>query len=121
MTWLADQLAYQSIERFAAIALDIKHHPLAIKVFTQGSSTETLAPPRDIFRWALTVGATRLIVAHNHPSGKLEPSKGDLLLTAGLIKAGKQLDLPVLDHMIIGKGDFNSIRQGKPDEWAENS
>ncbi|MEO1298291.1 MAG: DNA repair protein RadC [Cyanobacteria bacterium J06636_16] len=114
---LADQLAYQSVERFAAIALDIKHRPLAIKVLTQGSSTGTLAPPRDIFRWALAVGAARLIVAHNHPSGNLDPSKEDLALTEGLIQAGKQLDIPVLDHVVIGKGSFTSIRQTCSHYW----
>ena len=110
---LADPLAYQSVERFAALALDIKHRPLAIKVLTQGSCTETLAPPRDIFRWALA----RLIVAHNHPSGHLEPSQEDLQLTKGPIQAGKQIDLPVLDSMILGQGSFTSLRQTCADCW----
>ncbi|MEM0981128.1 MAG: DNA repair protein RadC [Cyanobacteria bacterium P01_H01_bin.58] len=115
---LADQLAYQSTERFAVIAVDIKHHPLAIKVMTQGSSTETLAPPRETFRWALAVGAARLILAHNHPSGNTEPSKEDLKLTDELIQAGSHLGLTILDHVVMGQGSFASIRQLHPHYWS---
>lgn len=114
----ADKLAYQPVEYFAAAGLDIKHRPLAVKVIAQGSETETIAHPRTIFRWALSIGATRLIVAHNHPSNCLESSPEDLSLTGELIQGGKNLGIPILDHIIMGKGTFNSIRQAHPEYWA---
>jgi DNA repair protein RadC len=53
----------------------------------------------------------RIIVAHNHPSGSVEPSPEDIALTRQLIEGGKLLDLPVLDHLILGDGKFRSLRQ----------
>lgn len=116
----AEQLSHKSNERFAALALNVKHRPLGIKVFTYGSDTETLAPPREVFRWALTAGATRLILAHNHPTGDTFPSPEDLKLTDDFIQAGKHINIPILDHLVIGKGNFTSIRQSYPNRWADS-
>lgn len=108
---LSHELMWQSQERFAVLMLDIRHRLLGMKVITIGTATETLAPPRDIFREIMRHGAMRCIVAHNHPSGSLDPSPEDLALTRQLIKGGQLLDVPVLDHLIIGNGDYRSLRQ----------
>lgn len=104
-------LMWETEERFAVLMLDIRHQFLAKRVLTIGTQTETLAHPRDIFGEALRHRAVRIIVAHNHPSGALEPSPEDLALTKQLLQCGKILCVPVLDHLILGDGKFQSLRQ----------
>ncbi|MEO0538553.1 MAG: DNA repair protein RadC [Cyanobacteria bacterium P01_A01_bin.123] len=108
---LSHDLMWQPQERFAVVFLDVKHRILGTQVITIGTATETLAHPRDIFREILRHGATRAIVAHNHPSGNLEPSPEDIALTEQLINAAEVLGIPILDHLILGNGDFRSLRQ----------
>jgi len=104
-------LMWAAEERFAALFLDVKHRIIARKVITIGSTTETIAYPRDIFGEALRHRATRIIVAHNHPSGDLTPSREDMALTRLLLESGRFLGVPVLDHLILGHGSSVSIRQ----------
>ncbi len=108
---LSTDLMWQPQERFAILLLDIKHRLIGTKVITIGTATETLAPPRDIFREVIRQGAVRAIVAHNHPSGNLEPSPEDIALTRQLLSGGKLLDIPLLDHLILGNGGYTSLRQ----------
>ncbi|NJM97275.1 MAG: DNA repair protein RadC [Phormidesmis sp. RL_2_1] len=108
---LGHELMWQDQERFAVLLLDIKHRIIGSKVISIGTATETLAHPRDIFREAIKRGATRLILAHNHPSGNLEPSSEDITLTRQLLKGAHLLGIPILDHLILGNGDYASIRQ----------
>ena len=84
-----------------------------------GTATETLAHPREIFREVIKRGATRVVVAHNHPSGSLDPSPEDITLTRQLLKGANLLGIPLLDHLILGNGDFSSIRQNS-DLWNES-
>ena len=108
---LSQDLMWQSRERFAIALLDVKHRLLGTKIISLGTATETLAHPREIFREVIRQGATRVIVAHNHPSGVLEPSDTDLDLTRQLLEGAKLLGIPLLDHLILGNGDFLSLRQ----------
>ncbi len=108
---LSHDLMWQSQERFAIVLLDVKHRLIGTQIITIGTATETLAHPRDIFREVIRQGATRAIVAHNHPSGNLEPSPEDISLTRQLLSGAQLLGLPVLDHLILGNGDYVSLRQ----------
>ncbi|NJN85053.1 MAG: DNA repair protein RadC [Leptolyngbyaceae cyanobacterium SL_7_1] len=108
---LSGDLMWQSQERFAVLLLDIKHQLLSSQVISIGTATETLAHPRDIFREAIRHGAVRLIVAHNHPSGNVEPSANDIELTRQLLAAAQLLGIPLLDHLILGNGNHLSLRQ----------
>jgi DNA repair protein RadC len=108
---LGPDLMWQAQERFAVLLLDVKHRILGQQVISIGTATETLAHPREIFREVIKQGATRVIVAHNHPSGNLDPSPEDIHLTRQLLKAAQILDIPLLDHLILGNGDFSSLRQ----------
>ncbi len=108
---LSQDLMWQPQERFGVILLDVKNRLLGTQVITIGTATETLAHPREIFREAIRQAATRLIVAHNHPSGSLEPSNEDIQLTRQLLAAAQILNIPLLDHLILGNGDHNSLRQ----------
>ena len=115
---LSQDLMWRSQECFAIALLDVKHRLLGTQVVTIGTATETLAHPRDVFKAAIHRGATRIIVAHNHPSGSLIASQADLDLTRQLLKAADILGIPLLDHLILGNGDFVSLRQ-TTDLWAK--
>lgn len=108
---LSNDLMWQSQERFATLLLDVKNRLIGHQVISLGTATETLAHPRDIFREVLRRGAVRVIVAHNHPSGVLEPSSEDIDLTRQLLQGAQFLSIPLLDHLILGNGNFTSLRQ----------
>jgi DNA repair protein RadC len=108
---LSHDLMWQSQERFAVLLLDVKNRLLGTQVITIGTATETLAHPREIFREAIRQGATRLIVAHNHPSGNVDPSPEDIALTRQLLAGAQFLAIPLLDHLILGCGNHQSLRQ----------
>lgn len=110
-TVLSHDLMWQSQERFAILLLDVKHRLLGTQIISIGTATETLAHPRDIFREIIRQGAIRAIVAHNHPSGNLQPSPEDIHLTRQLLQAGQLLGIPLLDHLILGDGSHTSLRQ----------
>lgn len=108
---LSGELMWQTQERFAILLLDVKHRLLGTQIITIGTATETLASPRDIFREVIRQGATRVIIAHNHPSGNLEPSPEDISLTRQLLAGAQLLGIPLLDHLILGNGEFLSLHQ----------
>jgi DNA repair protein RadC len=108
---LSQDLMWKQQEHFAVLLLDVKNRLLGTQVITIGTATETLAHPRDIFREVIRQGATRVIISHNHPSGNLEPSPEDITLTKQLLAGAQFLAIPLLDHLILGNGDFRSLRQ----------
>lgn len=108
---LSQELMWQNQERFAVLMLDTSNGLIGTQVITIGTATETVIHPGSIFRESIKQGANKLIVAHNHPSGILEPSQADLELTQQLLKGAEYLDIPILDHLILGKGNYQSIRQ----------
>ncbi len=108
---LSNDLMWQNQEQFAVLMLDVKNYFLASKILTIGTATETLIHPREIFRETMRQGATKLIIAHNHPSGNLEPSPEDIYLTEQLLQGSQYLDIPLLDHLILGNGAHQSLRQ----------
>ncbi|MFP4693846.1 MAG: RadC family protein [Cyanobacteriota bacterium] len=108
---LSQDLMWQSAERFAVLLLDVKNQLLGLKVITIGTATETIAHPRDIFREIIRHGATRAIIAHNHPTGNVEPSKEDINLTEQILQGGQMLSLPIVDHLILGNGKYQSLRK----------
>lgn len=108
---LSNDLMWQAQERFAVLMLDIKHRLMGTQIISIGTATETIAHPRDVFRDAIRQGAVRIIVAHNHPSGSLDPSAEDIALTRQLLSGAQLLGMPLLDHLILGNGNFTSLRQ----------
>jgi DNA repair protein RadC len=115
---LMPELAWSPKEKFAVVVMDVKHLILATEIISVGTSTECCADPKEIVGVVLKHKGVRMIVAHNHPSGSLEPSPEDIQLTRQLLKAGKFMALPVLDHLIIGNGDYISMREGTG-LWSE--
>lgn len=90
-------------------ALKINH----FEVMSSGGLTQTIVDPRTIFKKALEVKATSLILCHNHPSGNLKPSRADEEITRKLKEAGKLLEIKVVDHMIVSdEGYFSFADEG---------
>ncbi|MEM1308405.1 MAG: JAB domain-containing protein [Cyanobacteria bacterium P01_H01_bin.153] len=110
-------IAWEPVEKFAIACLDVRHRLLSCEIISSGTATETLAHPRDIFATLLRSGATRAIVAHNHPSGSTEPSQEDISLTQQFLAASNVMGIPILDHLVVSRGGYTSIRQGFGDLW----
>jgi len=108
---LSHDLMWEVQEKFAVVLLDVKNRLLGTQVITIGTATETLASPREIFREVIRQGATRVIVAHNHPSGNVEPSQEDIELTRQLLAGAGFLNIPLIDHLILGNGNYQSLRE----------
>ncbi len=99
------------IEQFGMVMLDAKHRVLRTAIVSVGALDSTVVHPRDVFREAATSGAAAIVVFHNHPSGDPSPSADDLALTDRLAEAGLLMGIEVLDHLVLGDGQFCSLRQ----------
>jgi len=98
------RLALAGIERevFGVLFLDAAHRVIEWRVMFAGTLTQTSVHPREVVRAALRVNAAAVILAHNHPSGRVEPSRADEFLTAALRQALGVVDVRVLDHLVVG-------------------
>ena len=101
----------QKQEHFIVVLLDGAHNIIKHVVVTVGLVNRTLVHPREVFAPALIERATAIVVAHNHPSGNLEPSTDDLEVTFRLKKAGQLLGIEVLDHIIFSASSYRSLRE----------
>lgn len=106
---LCDDLRHQKKEHFVAILLDTQSAVLRRATIHVGTLNASLVGTREVFREAVRDGACSIIVAHNHPSGDPSPSPEDVRVTRGLVEAGKLLDIPVVDHVIIGDEEYRSL------------
>ena len=96
-------------EYFVCLTLDGANRLIAKRVISIGTLTASLVHPREVFAEAVTDRAASIIVAHNHPSGNLEPSIADKEVTERLRQAGEILGIEVLDHLILGGEGFRSV------------
>lgn len=96
-------------EYFACLTLDGANRLIAKRIITIGTLTSSLVHPREVFADAITDRAASIIVAHNHPSGSLEPSQADRKVTSQLKEAGDLLVIALIDHLIVTATDFRSI------------
>lgn len=97
-------------EHFIVLFLDLRQKLICKETIFIGSLDVVLVHPREIFGKALKYMATSIICVHNHPSGDLTPSPPDLLFTKQLVQAGELMNIPLLDHIIIGGDDYVSLK-----------
>jgi DNA repair protein RadC len=109
--WFAPRLADLAAEEFHVLALDSQSGVLRDMLVTRGILNSSLVHPREVFRGAIAEAAAGIIVAHNHPSGDPTPSADDRAVTRQLVEAGKVLDLPVYDHVIVGASRYLSFAE----------
>ena len=93
------------------LCLDTKNSVLKQRRIFEGSLNASIIHPREVFRFAIEEAAASIILVHNHPSGDPEPSKEDIHATKQLIEAGDLIQIPVLDHVIIGDGCYISMKE----------
>ncbi len=100
-------------EHFLALYLNTRNHLLRQEVVAIGGLNASAVQPRDVLAPALRLGAAAVIVAHNHPSGDVQPSEEDLHVTRQLQAAGRLLGVEVLDHLVLAPRRYLSLRQEK--------
>jgi len=96
-------------ERFVVFWLSSSNMVMGFEVISEGLLNSSLVHPREIFRGAIVATCANIILAHNHPSGNLDPSNEDLAITRKLVEAGKIIDISIFDHLIFGDGGFTSF------------
>ncbi|WP_431262979.1 RadC family protein [Roseateles chitinivorans] len=96
-------------ECFAVMFLDTQHRLIALETLFHGTLSHTIAYPREVVKRALTLDAAAVILVHNHPSGRTDPSPQDVQLTRAMIESLALIDVKVLDHFIVGAGQPASM------------
>ena len=104
-------MAKNDREEVQVLYLNSKNRVIGIETAHKGTANASLLSPHEIMKTALLTNATGIILAHNHPSGDPTPSEADKTITMKLKKAGKTVDVEVVDSMVIGKGKYYSMRQ----------
>jgi len=114
---LMGEMSFLEQEHLKAILLDTKHRVIAITTVAVGSLNTARLRLGDLFRDAVKDNAAAIIVAHNHPSGDPTPSREDIKITREIIEGGNLLGIKVLDHLVIGKQRFRSLKEEAPSLW----
>lgn len=108
-------MKYESQEHLVVVSLNSANYVVRVHELTTGLVNQTPVHPREAFALAIEDRAVSVIFIHNHPSGSLEPSPEDMSITRVLCASGKILQIPVLDHIIIGKSGFTSLCRMYPE------
>lgn len=109
--YLQLQLGGRSHEIFAVLFLDSQHRLIALEELFRGTLTQTSVYPREVVQRALTLNAACVVLAHNHPSGSVQPSRADEALTQTLKTTLALIDVRVLDHVIVAPGEALSMAE----------
>jgi len=104
-------LGHKSQENFVVLYLDTRNRVTDQELLYKGSLNTSLVRTAEVFRGAIRRNSAGIIVAHNHPSGDPHPSPEDIALTRRLVKAGKLLEVNLLDHLVIGHNRYVSLRE----------
>lgn len=109
--YLKLHLSGEKHERFAVLFLDFQNRCIALELMFTGTLTQTSVYPREVVMAAFRHGATAVVLAHNHPSGSVQPSRADQALTQTLKVALSLVDVRVLDHVIVGAKETLSMSE----------
>ena len=109
---LRGRIANLDRENFVVVLLNTKNEVIETPLISVGTLSASLVHPREVFKPAIRASAASVILAHNHPSGKVEPSREDREVTRRLGQAAEVLEIEVLDHVIVGDGFFSMKEHG---------
>ena len=109
--WLRFEIAFSSQEEFVVIFLANSGRIIKHEILFKGSKNCSVVSPDEILRKAILYKAAAIVVCHNHPSDRVEPSQADLQLTSNLKRACSVMSIPLLDHIIVGKDSYYSFRE----------
>jgi DNA repair protein RadC len=108
---LSLEMAHLDQEHLRTVLLDTKNRVQGIATIYIGSVNTAMVRVGEVYKEAVRRNSTAIIVAHNHPSGDPTPSPEDIMVTKQIVEAGKLLDIECLDHLVIGKGRYVSMRE----------
>ena len=111
--FLMPRLRFAAKEQFVVILLNNKNKVIGTEVVSEGSLSSSIVHPREVYAPAILHHAAAIMVAHNHPSGDPKPSTEDAEVTRMLARSGKVLGIPMIDHVIIGDGNYYSFLENE--------
>ncbi len=114
--YFMERLRHKTTECVVLVCLDAKGQLLSERRLSEGSVRMSLLTPREIFLEALSQRAVNILLVHNHPSGDPTPSREDKRITANIREMGDKLDVPLLDHVVIGDRQYVSFKE---QNWFE--
>lgn len=97
-------------EELLVITLNTKNEINAVQIASKGSLNNSIATPREILKLAILTNSASFIICHNHPSGVVEPSREDCLITERIKRCSEMMDIKLLDHIIVGENRFISLK-----------
>ncbi|HPO54689.1 MAG TPA: DNA repair protein RadC [Ignavibacteriaceae bacterium] len=100
-------------EKFIVVCLNTANKIIKYSVISVGSLDTSIVHPREVFKNAIENNAKSIILVHNHPSGNTDPSSADISITQKLVEVGKIMQIPVLDHIIVGGNEYSSMLMKK--------
>lgn len=109
--YLREKIGKEKKEHFLILSLDSRNYLIRENIVSIGTLNASIVHPREVFKEAIDARAASVILAHNHPSGDPEPSEEDIEITKKLVESGKILGIEVIDHVIITKDKFLSMKQ----------
>ena len=110
LKWLKSEIGFCHQEHFLVTFLNTKNHIISYRTIFIGTLDTSIVHPREIFKAAIQLSASKIICVHNHPSSDSKPSNKDVELTKMLQEAGALVGIPLLDHIIIGQNSFFSFK-----------
>lgn len=110
LDYLSIDMAHLTVERVRVLYLDTRNRLIRDYLASEGTIDEASIHPREVIRRGLDIGASALILVHNHPSGNPEPSRADIQITNRIAEAGRLLGITVHDHVIVGREGHVSLR-----------
>lgn len=105
------EMAALEVEEFRVLLLNNANQLISSYTVSTGLVNETLVHPREIFKHAIRENASSVILVHNHPSNQSKPSSQDIEVTKQIVEAGKLLNIPVLDHIIVTSKEYFSFKE----------
>lgn len=109
---LRGRIANLDREHFVVVLLNTKNEVIEAPTVSVGTLSSSLVHPREVFKPAIRASAASVVLAHNHPSGRVEPSREDREVTRRMVEAGGIIGIEVLDHVIVGEGYFSMKEHG---------
>ena len=106
-----EEMRHQEKEKILLLLLDNKLQFIEEYMISLGTVNSSLLSTRDVFIRALKVRASHIMLLHNHPSGDPKPSRQDILITRKIKEAGELMDIPLVDHIILGDGIYTSLKE----------
>jgi DNA repair protein RadC len=110
LDYLRADMAHLTIERVRVLYLNSKNMLIRDEIASEGSIDQAAIYIREVVKRAIDLGATAIVLVHNHPSGDSAPSRQDISMTREIADVGKKLGISVHDHVIIGRDGFTSMR-----------